>query len=264
MKKLLAVYFSGTGNTAYTVNRFCSHISAAGVEYKIINIEKFDMTDAYSFNADTVLVAYPIYGSDMPRIVRDFILIAAEIFQGKDLITLVTQHSFSGDGGVLAARLIKNKRAHTASIHINLPSNISDATNIIKLTNGNINAKKISKANDKIERAVTDILSGKKIKDGKSFFSWASGFFGQRLMFRYFLEKRLRKNLKIDSGACSLCGKCAASCPMKNINVTDESISANGNCTLCYRCINLCPAKAISLISKKKPTEQYKGIGGTG
>ena len=260
MKKLSAVYFSGTGNTAYAAEKFCSCLSASEISCKIYSIENFDKTAAQDFNADTVLIAYPIYGSDMPRIMKEFICENGEIFKDKDLITLATQHSFSGDGGALAARLIANSKIHTASMHINLPSNISDSTKFIKIKNGGkINAV-TAKADYKIAERAANIMRGKIVKDGTGFLSWFAGFFAQRLWFKYFIEKRLRKGLKIDSGICSRCGKCAECCPMKNIDVSDGNISANDNCTLCYRCINLCPQKAISLISKKKPKEQYRGI----
>ena len=262
MKKLLAVYFSGTGNTAYATEKFCSRLSAAGIDCKIFSIEDFDMAAARDFNADTLLVAYPIYTSDVPRIMRKFISRNPEIFKGRDLVTLVTQHSFSGDGGALAARLVNNKKAHTASIHIKLPSNISDWTAVIKIKNDDMAL--IKKADARIEKCAADVLSGKPVKDGLGFFSWFAGFFVQRWWFRIFAEKRLRKGLKIDARLCSRCGKCAERCPMRNINISDGNIAASDNCTFCYRCINFCPRKAISLISRKKPTEQYKGIGGYG
>ena len=260
MKKLSAVYFSGTGNTAYAVNKFCSHFKIAGIDCKVFNIEEFDKVESQKFNADTVLVAYPIYGSDMPRIMKDFILNNPEVFQGRDLITLASQHSFSGDGGALAANLIKYKKAHAASIHINLPSNIADAAKLIKIKNGDKINKKLIKADRKIKRLTSEIVNGKIVKEGTSLFSRFAGFFVQRLWFKYFIEKRLRKGLKIDGDICSYCGKCSACCPMGNINISHGNINANDNCTLCYRCINLCPKKAISLISKNKPLEQYKGI----
>ena len=135
MKKLLALYFSGTGNTAYAVARFCSRLSEAGVECKIVNIEnfsqeekKFENTKNFSreekFDADTILFAYPIYGSALPRIVKNFLAQNSELFAKKNLITLATQYKFSGDGGALAARKIKC--AHIAAIHVNMPNNVTD------------------------------------------------------------------------------------------------------------------------------------------
>ncbi|MCL2076889.1 MAG: EFR1 family ferrodoxin [Oscillospiraceae bacterium] len=262
MEKLLALYFSGTGNTAWAVERLCSRLSAAGIDCKIYSIEDFQQKQATDFNPDTVLIGYPIYGSDMPRIMKEFIVANIRIFGNRDLITLVTQHSFSGDGGRLAARLIKRKKAqlkHIAGIHVNLPTNLSDSTRFIELKNGELNAAKIKKAELKIKNSANMILSGKKVKDGAGLSAWFLGFFTQRFYFR-FIEKLLRKKLKINSSLCSYCSKCADCCPMKNIKITGKDIDTYNNCTLCYRCVNLCPQKAISLISANKPSEQYMGI----
>jgi NAD-dependent dihydropyrimidine dehydrogenase PreA subunit/flavodoxin len=262
MKKLLAVYFSGTGNTAFAAERFCSRVAAAGVACCAVSIENFDCDSARCFDADTVLVAYPIYGSCMPAIMKDFVISNPELFQGKDLITLVTQHSFSGDGGALAARLAKGCGAQRASIHINMPSNISDAASFVKIKNGDLVAAKVAKAVAKIDRCAAIILNGGSVKNGVGLFAWTAGFFGQRLAVGHLFEKSLRSALKIDKNLCVRCGKCAGRCPMKNINIAPSGdISANSRCTLCYRCINLCPKKALSLISKKKPVEQYAGVG---
>jgi len=260
MKKLLVFYFSGTGNTAYVVNNFCSKLIDKNIECKIINIEEYNVDMINAFEFDTCLVAHPIYGSNMPRIMKEFISNNIELFENKDLITLVTQHSFSGDGGSLAARLIKNKKKHIASIHINMPSNISDSTTFIKVKNGTTNNKTILNADNKIDRCIKDIFSGKKINNGKSIFARISGFLGQRIYLNYIFGKRLQKGLKIDKDKCFLCSKCVNSCPMKNIIIKDKIIATNDNCTLCYRCINNCPKKAISLISKRKPIVQYEGI----
>lgn len=197
----------------------------------------------------------------MPPVMKEFIAGTLELFKGKDLITLVTQHSFSGDGAALAARIIKGKKSHKAGIHVNMPSNISDSTAFIKVKNADLIAGKVVKAVAKIDRCAAAVLSGGSVKNGCGPIAWAAGFFGQRLAVSSFFEKSLRSALKIDKGICTRCGECAAYCPMKNISIADGDIQVYGRCTLCYRCVNLCPQKAISLISKKKPAEQYKGVG---
>ncbi|MCL2370179.1 MAG: EFR1 family ferrodoxin [Firmicutes bacterium] len=257
--KLLAIYFSGTGNTQYAVRQFCSHFESA----IICSIEDVIEIENYN-NADTILIAYPIYGSDMPYVIKDFLKANAELFRDKNIITLATQLLFSGDGGVLATRLLKRQKIkfnHIASIHINMPSNISDLT-VFKIKNGSENDKKIAKANKRIGKCVNIISNGKRVRYGRRFFiSRCLGLFTQRLTFR-FVEKRLRKKLKIDSAKCIPCVKCIKCCPASNIvlQVNNDTPNSLNKCTLCYRCINLCPQKAISLMIKRKPKKQYKGV----
>ena len=47
------------------------------------------------------------------------------------------------------------------------------------------------------------------------------------------------------------CGRCVKICPMKNIEIVDNTVKQNNQCTMCYRCINYCPKKAITLLGKE-------------
>lgn len=98
MKNLLALYFSGTGNTEYAVNKMCEHFLIGGVHCKALSIENIENLDGEFDEADTILIAHPIYGSCMPAIMKEFLIANSRYFHNKNVITLVTQESFSGDG----------------------------------------------------------------------------------------------------------------------------------------------------------------------
>ncbi|MDR0515676.1 MAG: EFR1 family ferrodoxin [Fibromonadaceae bacterium] len=254
MKNLLALYFSGTGNTSFAVQKMCDPFKAAGIKCDIQSIEQAANLEMAVQDADAVLIAHPIYGSCMPRIMSEFLTKNAELFRKKDIITLVTQTSFSGDGGMLAARLLKNQDIrHISSIHVDFPSNHAPKSD-------DENNKKIAQAQIKIKKCTGKILQGIPIKDGQGIFSWIGGSWGQRLVSVPYIKK-LRKGLKIEESLCVRCGDCANNCPMQNIVLKgNEKPTTNDNCTACYRCINLCSQKAIRLMSKKPITVQYKGI----
>ncbi len=59
--------------------------------------EKIDFKQLFDL-VDTVAVVYPIYGSCVPRIMREFVALYMEEFQKKKLIIFCTQMVFSGDG----------------------------------------------------------------------------------------------------------------------------------------------------------------------
>ena len=65
-----------------------------------------------------------------------------------------------------------------------------------------------------------------------------------RLCGRRFLGKFF-----IADDRCTACGQCAASCPVRAIQMdgAPERPRWGANCAGCYRCINLCPAQAIQI-----------------
>jgi ferredoxin len=241
---LTALYFSGTGNTKFCAERFLSLIGGGNA----VSIE--DTKAAEKIAADTdLLLAYPVYYSDMPLIMRDFILANKNAFTGKHVFILCTMTMFSGDGAGCAARLLKQCGAHiTGGLHIKMPDVIAD----MKLF-------KKSKADQKqiIDRAVAKMQSaaerfkqGKPTQDGMSFAHRAAGLLSQRLWCQHSIH-HYAKNLKIDKAKCVGCGLCAKRCPMSNIDIVGGRATPKNTCTRCYRCVNLCPKQAITLAGKR-------------
>lgn len=254
MKNILAVYFSGTGNTLYAVKKICDCFMEKNINCRLFNIE--NEVDPQSFNdADVIIIAYPIHSSFMPFIMKDFIKNNAFLFKDKKIITIVTQMIFSGDGGALVSRLLKNKNVQIiSSLHINLSANFAIKSEDINLK---IYQDKIKKANLKIIGAIDKISKGQKIKNGRRFFSRFLGFI-QRTPHRPII-KRLRRRIRINQ-SCIKCNKCTELCPINNILLENNELVTKDICTLCHRCVNSCPTKAIGLFTKKGPKKQYKGI----
>jgi len=65
---MLAIYFSGTGNTKFVANLFEKKIDA-----KCLSIEDDIDFDAEIRAASLIAVCYPVYGSRVPLIMRKFI-----------------------------------------------------------------------------------------------------------------------------------------------------------------------------------------------
>jgi ferredoxin/flavodoxin len=254
--KNLYLYFSGTGNTKYVIEKFSSlyensdDFTIQSIEHKNIDYEKKIR------QAELIIIAYPIYDSMIPFIMKEFLEKYIEAFRNKNIITLATQLLFSGDGGALASRLLKKVNTNLLhSIHVNMPSNLVDVKFFKNIPLSEADAK-VKKADQKIERTVLKIKSGKTIRDGRKFYSWFLGFFTQRVWGILFL-KPLRGKIKINHAKCIQCGICVNICPMDNLRLENGKIEQNKICTWCYRCINSCPEKAITLFTKQTPKVQY-------
>ena len=189
-------------------------------------------------------------------IMKEFLIKHKESFRDKQIITIVTQLLFSGDGGALPYYLLKNvnvKLLH--SIHINMPNNLTDVPIFIVKTLEESN-ERLEKAKYRIQQIAKRIKDGKTIRMGRKWYSWMLGFFLQRF-WGYAFIKSMRKMIKIDQNKCIHCNKCIKNCPMENLSLKDQKVIASDVCTLCYRCVNICPTQAISLMVKRKPKKQY-------
>lgn len=251
---MLFLYFSGTGNTKFCMEYFARKIDTSALVY---SIEEMGVLEAIKMHHEIVL-GYPIYYSNIPKILRDFVISHAELWEGKNMFLVATMGLFSGDGAGVMARLLKKHHANvTGGLHLKMPDCILDVEALKKTDIQN--QKLVQKAKEKLDLTVVLYKNGRLPQEGLYIWSHIAGLLGQRLYF-YNKTKNYTDKLKIASAKCIGCGKCALLCPMQNITMEHEKAMAHNKCTMCYRCINNCPKQAITLIGKKivgKPFEKY-------
>lgn len=248
---MIGIYFSGTGNTKHCVNLLLNELESGA---KSFSIEDEAAVNAIS-ESEEIVFGYPVYFSNIPKIVREFFAKHGNAFSGKKVIIVCTMGLFSGDGAGCAARILKKHGAKIiGGLHLKMPDCIGDNRLLKKSEKENANI--ISAAEEKIRLAAKGAKSGKYPKNGLSFLHRLVGFFGQRL---YFYNKPLKycKTVKIDSKKCVSCGICVGLCPMKNIFTEDNKVVFKDRCTACYRCFSHCPKQAITVMGKKLYTQYY-------
>jgi len=251
-KLMLTIYFSGTGNTEYLARLFSNQMDAA-----CLSIEDDANFTSEIKKHDTIAFCYPIYGSRVPRIMREFVIKHMSDFSGKRLIILVTQVLFSGDGARVFTDMFRDGAIEVIyAEHFYMPNNV---TNVAILPGWLISDKVISKLNEKAERKMTTVCNniekGKVKKRGFCIGSRISGLLQAWMV--PLMEKHANKSVKI-SAECDICGICATDCPMKNLAIENNSVIHKHNCTVCYRCVNECPKKAITVAHHGKVRKQYK------
>ena len=263
MKNVLAVYFSGTGNSAYVAKLF-----AAKMGGKCLSIE--DETDfCAEFAAhDIIAFCYPIYGSRVPLIMRQFAARYAADLQGKKLVIFATQWAFSGDGARVFTDLFPEGHFDVIyADHIIMPNNVNNLF-LLREVGTNRLRKRAKAVESKIERICRDINSGIVKRRGFSGFSrllgsmqgkpW-QGNSASAVIVKGSMEDKYKSRVKVYKN-CTACGLCVTACPMKNLEIHENKIIHNNNCTTCYRCVNLCPHKAITVFFCGKPRWRYGGI----
>lgn len=256
---MIGLYFSGTGNTKYAMETLVSYYDPNA---NLLPIEQAHKNIAEIESQEMIILAYPIYYSNLPKIVYDFIVQNANLWKNKKVFILCTMGLFSGDGSGVSARLLKTYGADIlGGLHIKMPDCICDEK-LLKYP-ASKNKEIIKKATLKLEMAANTMKKESYPKEGLNFLYHMAGLFGQRLWF-YNKTKKYSTKLKIDIIACIQCEKCVSLCPMKNLHMEEGNIQQIDRCTMCYRCINECPQKAITLLGKQvyvqHQTSTYKTV----
>lgn len=248
---MLFLYFSGTGNTRYCIEYFAKK---SGEDGAVLSIEEPEAVRHIQEQKDIVL-AYPIYYSALPKILKDYIVDHAGLWRGKNIFLIATMGLFSGDGSGVAARLLRKFGANiTGGLHLTMPDCILDVKALKKTKEKD--RKLVLGSEKKMDQAIKRCQQGKYPREGLHWWNQLAGLFGQRL---YFCSKtnKYTDQLKIDAEKCIGCGVCAAHCPMKNIEIKDCRAVGSNRCTMCYRCISNCPKRAITLIGKAVVAEPF-------
>ena len=242
---MLGLYFSGTGNTKYCTERFVHRLDSAGTCLAMESIG----TAAAILSHEDIVLAYPVYFSNLPKLVQDFLRENGPLFARKRVFILATMGLFSGDGAGCAARLLKQYGAViTGGLHVQMPDSIADEKALKR--NLDQEMQLVRKAGEKLDAAARQFAAGKPPQDGLGAASHTAGLLGQRLWFSQ-KTRDYSSQLKIDRAKCVNCGLCTSLCPMSNLPATPEGPHPMGRCTMCYRCINSCPGQAITLLGKQ-------------
>lgn len=242
---MTGIYFSGTGNTKFCLSQFLNKV---GSGISIYPIEDKNAVSAVSESKE-IIFAYPIYYSNLPKIVRDFIEDNRTLWPGKNIFIIATMGLFSGDGSGVSARLFRKYGANIiGGLHLRMPDCIGDVKALKKPFDEN--RKLVEAACEKISNAAELYMKGNPVQEGLNIFYHLAGLFGQRLYFSG-KTKNYTDNPKIDIEKCIGCGACEKLCPMKNIHIENGKAASGNMCTMCYRCFCNCPQQAITLIGKK-------------
>lgn len=263
MKTLTAFYFSGTGNTRYVCDHLVSSMDRSSWKTQSRSIVGLTGKDRDQFltDSDVIVLAYPIYGSDMPENMRNFIWNLPE-GKGTQVAVLCTQMLFSGDGASILFRTLKKKGyVQRWSWQVNMPNNLCIKGSPLKQSaDYEVHEKtKLAAARTKIDRIVRDIEQNRRRIGDHSILHFLLGM-TQRPASRLFMTSSFQNGLDVDPLKCVSCGKCVRNCPEQTISMDNERIEFidRDRCLTCFRCLNFCPASAITYRGAvKEPL--YKG-----
>ena len=120
---MTGIYFSGTGNTKYLHYKFLKEYDRSKNSFSIEDSETLERIK----NDNEIVVGYPVQYSNIPKLLRDYIVDNRYVWKGKNIFISATMGMFSGDGAGILARLLKNYGAViVGGLHLKMPDSICD------------------------------------------------------------------------------------------------------------------------------------------
>lgn len=233
----MVFYFTGTGNSLYIAKKLESHP---------ISIPQVIHQAQLEFAADKIGIVAPVYGHEVPAMVKDFLKKAR--FQTNYFYMILTYGNRHGGAAELAKKLCESCGITAGYINVILMADnwlpgfdMEDQRRLDKNVDGQLDA------------ILQDLSSRKKmiLEATKE----------DRAAHRQFLERMSQSPagawqhlLKIND-TCVGCGICEKVCPSASIHVAKgKAVHIPGNCQTCLACAHACPQKAIGLtVPEKNP-----------
>lgn len=235
-------YFSGTGNSMYVARQ---------IEENPVSIPQIIQNENQEYAADSIGIVAPIYGHELPQMVKDFMKKAN--FKTDYFYMILTYGNRHGGAAELAEQFCEECGIKPQYINV-----IVMVDNWLPSFDMN-EQKTIDKH---IEENLKKILAD--ISARKNMISEVTE--SDRAAHREFLERMSHmpedawQHLILVSEKCIGCGICEKICPSGSMKVENKkAMHIPGNCQTCLACAHACPQKAIGLtIPEVNPNARYR------
>ncbi|MBC3889973.1 hypothetical protein GH810_16865 [Acetobacterium paludosum] len=249
--KFSTFYFSGTGNTRWAVETFNAIITAKGHQADLFSIDLGEkLTDERILEivqeADCIGLGTPIYGGDLPPIMKGFIERLSKILepvQTEKKAFVINTFGYVNAFGPkeMKKRLTGSGLALSAYVNIQLCNNVNTTAPVDV---GMLN-KRMTQGKEELTELADCLLAGKKQIKGR----------GPQTLIGAMIRKktpeavaRHYQTLGVHSETCTRCMICVNNCPTGSIQFDEEEgFTFLPGCTACMRCYNFCPTGAITM-----------------
>lgn len=240
--KVMIFYFTGTGNSLYV---------AKAIEDNPISIPQIVNKTEQVYKADKIGIVSPIYGHEVPEMVKRFLKTAK--FQTDYFYIILTFGNRHGGAVELTANFCEEY-----GIKVNYLNLIEMVDNWLPT----FDMDKQKKIDKKVDTHLSEII--KDIQSGKSYIQPVTDT--DREAHKQYLENISKmpadifQHLYIVNEDCIQCEICTKVCPAGCISLQNSNIVYDmKNCQICMSCIHNCPKKAIQLnIPEKNRQARYR------
>lgn len=238
----MVFYFTGTGNSLYAAKRLEEHP---------ISIPKVMGQENLAFAADAIGVVAPVYGHEIPPMVKEFLQKAT--FQTEYFYLILTYGNRHGGAAELAHQLCRECGIQAAYINVLL---------MVDNWLPGFDMEEQKRLDKDVDGQLAKILA-----DVNSRRHWISPVTDRdRAAHQEFLDHMSQmppdawQHLLRVTEHCVGCGICEKVCPSGSIClVNGKAVRTPGRCQTCLACVHACPHKAIGLtVPEKNPQARYR------
>ena len=239
----MIAYFSGTGNSRYVARRLADSLKE----------DTLFMTGcdprAITFKGKTFGLVFPVYSWGVPPLVTDFIKSLSEGFvsglrEAKTPVwAVMTCGDETGDAPEILKASLEIRGLRLAGLwsvimpntYVLLPGFDVDPTEV--------ELRKIEEAPARVDAIASSIKSGKFVADVHI---GSMPRLKTRLMFPLFRHAGIFPSWWRFTEECVSCGKCAAACPVGNVEMVAGHPRWHEDCVSCLACYHACPVHAVA------------------
>lgn len=240
-------YFSGTGNSLRIARQL-----AERTHDELIAITPDTPAPAATVLTDSggrLGLVFPVYGWDVPLIVREFIARWPSIPSGSEQTYCYTVMTCGDDIG-WTDRLLRNY-LRRKGVQLSAAHSLLMCDTYVCLPGFDVDApaERQEKELQTAER-IAPIAARILRHDGSTpadlipgGIPWIKTYILRPFFNRFLTTDR---HFHVDPARCTRCGRCARLCPMANIRLIGTGTPAwQGHCTMCLACYHGCPVHAI-------------------
>lgn len=259
--RFLAIFLSGTGNTAWAVSRLKDAASGLGHSFSsmtargALELGLEELAAALRLS-DMLVLAYPVFAANFPPAMKRVLSrIAAAEAGPLRAACLCTMGYVDAQGPFAAFRALRDAGLEGMGyMPVLLSNNVCVPRLPARIASAALIAKRKAAALSPIARFAAALGAG------KSFVRGIGPYLIPGIFIRKLAAKRLERPsllLSWDEERCSRCGLCVRECPMGALSFEEDRLIIGEECTYCTRCYNRCPTQAILPEGEYASPERY-------